>query len=401
MTLIAALSLLLVGAHLLGRIAERFGQPALLGQMLAGIALGPSLLGWVQPGPALAAITDIAVLFVVVTAGLEMRLQHVLETFRGKGTLALMLGFLIPAGAAAAFSYAIDLEAIPALVVTLCISVTALPVALRILGGFGLLNTRVARVAISSALLTDVIVLLVLGVAMAMSLRQDANGLWTTVSLAVAKLGVLLAIVGVCHFVCLRLSTHGMGRRAHPAQPSVDTVLVLTLLFMFALGAVSEALGFHFAIGVFLAALMITRDLISDARFESLERTCELMTVSLFGPIFLAYQGIQFQMDALGNGLLVGGLIAIAIVSKLVGGYAAARLKSLPSYEAWGVAIIMNARGVMEMVVASIAYRAGLVDRELFSALLIVGIATTVITPLLLKQWIGHPKAAHLERSDA
>jgi Kef-type K+ transport system membrane component KefB len=395
MTLIAALSLLLIGAHLLGRIAERFGQPALLGQMLAGIALGPSLLGWVHAAPSLAAVADIAVLFVVVSAGLEMRMQHVLDTFRGRGTFALLLGFLIPAATAGAFAYAMNLELVPALVVTLCVSVTALPVALRILGGFGMLNTNIARVAISGALLSDVIVLLALGVAMAMSTGQqlNANGLFATLAIAIAKLGVLLAVVGACHFACLKLTASSVVGRNAASQPSVDSVLVLTVVFMFALGAVSELLGFHFAIGVFLAALMITRDLISDVRFESLSRTCELMTVSLFGPIFLAYQGIQFEIGSLSNAVLVAGLIGVAIVSKFVGGYAAARLQQMTSRDSWGVAIIMNARGVMEMVVASIAYRAGLVDQELFSALLLMGLVTTVITPWMLKRWLGSASA--------
>jgi Kef-type K+ transport system membrane component KefB len=377
---------MLIGAHLLGRLAERLQQPALVGHMLAGILLGPSVLQWVRPGPSFAAISDLSVLFVVITAGLEMRMQHVLDVFRGKGTFALALGFAIPAAAAGAFAYAVGMTLIPGLVVMLCLSVTALPVALRILSGFGMLDTPVARVAIASALLSDVIVLMILGVVLSLT---SANSGWVpAVGLSLAKLGALIALVGVCHFICTRLSAMRMGRAADTKKQSADSVLILTLVFMLALGALSELLGFHFAIGVFFAALMITRDLISDARFENLERTCEVMTTSLFGPLFLAYQGIQFRFEALDNGTLVLGLLLVAISSKLVAGYAAARLKKLPHQEALGVAAIMNARGVMEMVVASIAYRASLVDQGLFSALLLVGMATTMITPLLLKQWL-------------
>lgn len=379
---------MLIGAHLLGRLAERLRQPALVGHMLAGIILGPSVLGWMQAGPSFAAISDLSVLFVVVSAGLEMRMQHVLDVFRGKGAFALLLGFAIPAAAAAAFAYAMGLALIPGLVVTLCLSVTALPVALRILSSFGMLDTRIARVAIASALLSDVIVLMILGVALSLASPQSTSGWLPAVGISIAKLGALIALVGACHFVCLRLSAMRSARTSETASQPADTVLILTLVFMLALGAASELLGFHFAIGVFFAALMITRDLISDARFENLERTCELMTLSLFGPLFLAYQGIQFQLGTLNNASLMVGLVLVAIASKLLGGYAMARLKKLPHQEALGVAAIMNARGVMEMVVASIAYRAGLVDQGLFSALLLVGIVTTVLTPLLLKQWL-------------
>jgi Kef-type K+ transport system membrane component KefB len=388
MPLIAGLSLMLIAAHLLGRLAERLRQPALVGHMLAGILLGPSVLQWVQAGPAFAAISDLSVLFVVITAGLEMRMQHVLDVFRGKGTFALLLGFAIPAAAAGAFAYAMGMALIPGLVVMLCLSVTALPVALRILSSFGMLDTRVARVAIASALLSDVIVLMILGVVLSLTSPQSTSGWLPAVGLSVAKLGALIALVGICHFVCMRISAARSDRAAETKGQSADTVLILTLVFMLALGALSEQLGFHFAIGVFFAALMITRDLISDARFENLERTCDVMTTSLFGPMFLAYQGIQFRLGALDSGTLVLGLLLVAISSKLVAGYAAARLKKLPHQEALGVAAIMNARGVMEMVVASIAYRAGLIDQGLFSALLLVGMATTMITPLLLRRWM-------------
>jgi Kef-type K+ transport system membrane component KefB len=393
MTLIEGLCLTLIGAHLFGWVAERLRQPALVGHMLAGTLLGPSVLNWMQAGPTFSAISDLSVLFVVVAAGLEMRMQDVLDVFRGKGSFALLVGFAIPAAVAGAFAWLVGMALIPGLVVTLCLSITALPVALRILSSFDLLDTSIARVAIASALLSDVIVLMVLGVAL--SLVTPSVGNWLPVAgISMAKLVALLAFVGICHFACLRLSALRAARKIN-AKCS-DTVLIATLLFTFAFGALSELLGFHFVIGVFFAALMITRELISDAQFEKLERSCEVITVSLFGPLFLAYQGIQFQLGALDNASLVVGMVLVAIASKLLGGYVMARLKNMPHREALAVGAIMNARGVMGMVVASIAYHAGLVDQGLYSALLLVGMVTTVITPLLLRQWLTKSQTAQL-----
>jgi Kef-type K+ transport system membrane component KefB len=160
------------------------------------------------------------------------------------------------------------------------------------------------------------------------------------------------------------------------------------VLFMVGFGVVSEGLGSNFIIGVFLAALLVTGDLISETRFRNLEQTCELMTVSVFGPLFLAYQGIQFEAGALKDEVFLLTLTSIAVVTKLIGGYMMARMKMLPRYEAYGVAIIMNSRGVMEMVIASIAYRAGLVSQSLFSTLLVLGVLATVITPSMLRYWL-------------
>ena len=391
MTLIEGLCLMLIGAHLLGWVVERLGQPALVGHMVAGILLGPSVLNWMQAGATFSAISDLSVLFVVLAAGLEMRMQHVLDVFRGKRSFALLVGFAIPTAAAGTFAWLVGMELMQGLVVTLCLSVTALPVALRILSSFGMLDTSIARLAIASALLSDVIVLMVLGVVL--SLVTPSGGSWLPVAgISMAKLVALLAFVGICHFACLHLSALRAARKINSRHS--DTVLITALLFTFTFGALSELLGFHFVIGVFFAALMITRDLIGDAHFEKLERTCEVTTVSLFGPLFLACQGIQFQLGALDNVSLVVGLALVAIASKLLGGYVMARLKNLPHREALCVGAIMNAHGVMEMVVASIAYRAGLVDQGLYSALLLVGMVTTVITPLLLRQWLTQRQTA-------
>jgi Kef-type K+ transport system membrane component KefB len=389
MTLIVGLFVMLITAHLLGRLAEQLQQPALAGQMLAGIVLGPSVLGWVHAAPMFSAVADLSVFFVVATAGLEMRMQHVLDIFRGRGAFALLLGFVIPAAAAGVFAYWKGLGLLPGAVTTLCLSVTALPVALRILSSFGLLETQIARVAIASALLSDVIVLMLLGITLSLAGPQPTNAWLPVVAIAVAKLGALIALVGICHFICIRLSTIGFAENKRCASKgtaaAADAPLILTLLFILGLGTASDLLGFHFAIGAFLAALMVTRDLISDVRFEKLERTCELMTASLFAPLFLTYQGIQFEIGALNDIGLVTGLLLVGIVAKIVAGYAAASWMQLNHREATSVGVIMNARGVVGMVVASIAYRAGLIDQALFSALLLVGIVTTAITPLLLK----------------
>jgi Kef-type K+ transport system membrane component KefB len=300
---------------------------------------------------------------------------------------------------AGVFAFAIGLELIPGLVVALCISVTALPVALRILSDFGISTTRVARVAIASALLSDTVVLMVLGVVIATSVSKRANGLLLAVSLAIAKLVLLLVVVAACRAVFVRLARRGASWRTPTNPTSVDTVTAVTLVFTLGLGAVAGLVGLHAAIGTFLAALLITSSLINDARFENLTRACDLMTVSVFGPLFLGFQGIQFKLSTLNNYPLVVGLILVAVVSKWLGGYAAARMKHLPTNEAFGVAIIMNARGVMEMVVVSIAYREGLVGQELFSALLVVGIVTTVVTPSMLKRWLARPINARIREA--
>ena len=386
MALMTSIFVLLVTAHVLGRLCARIGLPMLAGHMLAGIAIGPSVLGWLAPSPALGAVSDVAVLFVVLTAGLEMRIQHVIEVVKGRGIGTLVIGFVLPLCAGGFVALAFSLAPVPAIVVALCVAVTALPVALQILSGFRMLGTQIARVSISGSLFADIIVFMVLGVLIELSV-SDRAGSWTTsATFAFGKLVALIAAIAAAHFLCVRI----MNRKRIGEAASVGDIaakLAFVLLFVLALGALSETLGFHFAIGSFFAAMMISAELIGDRPFERLEGTCEVLTASLFGPLFLAYQGMQFHMDSLGRPGFVISLLVAAVVSKLIGGYVVGRLQRMSSHDALGVGIVMNARGVMELVVASIALRAGLIDQEVFSALLIVGLVTTVLTPLMLKRW--------------
>jgi Kef-type K+ transport system membrane component KefB len=358
----------------------------LAGHMLAGIAIGPSVLGWLAPSPSLGAVSDLAVLFVVLTAGLEMRIQHVIEVFKGRGIGALLVGFIVPLCTGGAIAWWFSLPSVPALVVALCVAVTALPVALQILSGFRMLGTQIARVSISGSLLADIIVFMVLGVLIELSVA-DRAGSWTmSTALALAKLLGLVAAIVAAQFLCVRIMQRNRARQS-ASTGEISAKLAFVLLFVLALGALSETLGFHFAIGSFFAAMMISAELIGDRPFERLEGTCEMLTASLFGPLFLAYQGMQFHLDALGRPGFVLSLLAGAVASKLISGYIVGRLQRMSSHDAWGVGIVMNARGVMELVVASIALRAGLIDREVFSALLIIGLVTTILTPLMLKRW--------------
>jgi Kef-type K+ transport system membrane component KefB len=387
MALITSLFVLLVTAHVLGRLSARIGLPTLAGHMIAGIAIGPSFLNWIAPSPSLGAVSDVAVLFVVLTAGLEMRLQHVLDVFRGRGIGALLVGFVVPLCVGAAVAFLFSLAMIPAIVVALCVAVTALPVALQILSGFKMLGTPIARVSISGSLLADIIVFMVLGVLIELSAAERAASWTASAVLAFTKLVVLIAAIAAAHHLCVRLMKRNVTKARTSPVSEISAKLTFVLLFVLALGALSETLGFHFAIGSFFAAMMISAELIGDRPFERLEGTCEVLMASLFGPMFLAYQGMQFQLNSMTRPGFVIALLIGAIVSKLISGYIVGRLQRLNKHDAWGVGIIMNARGVMELVVASIALRAGLVDSEVFSALLVIGLFTTVLTPLMLKRW--------------
>jgi Kef-type K+ transport system membrane component KefB len=272
-------------------------------------------------------------------------------------------------------------------------AVTALPIALQILSGFRMLGSQIARVAVSGALLADIIVFMVLGLLIELTVGERDIAWASAAALAAAKLFVLTASIVIAHHFCSRVVKRNRERQA-ASIGETSAKLTFVLLFVLGLGALSEALGFHFAIGAFFAAMMIAPELIGERPFERLEGTCEVLTASLFGPLFMAYQGMQFELASLSRPGLVIALFVGAVAGKLIGGYLVGRMQRMNAHDAWGVGIVMNAHGVMELVVAAIALEAGLIDREVFSALLVVGMATTMLTPIMLDRWRAHAPLA-------
>ena len=391
MSLVQNLILLLIGAHLVGRLATRLGQPELLGYMLAGTLLGPAALNWVSTSGQLNVCADLAVLIIVIVAGLEIQLRTITRLFTGRGVLALLPGFLLPVAGGLWLGKLFGYEATTSTVIALCIAVTALPVALRILASFGLQDTRLAQLTIAGALSTDIVVLLAMG-----ALTSIADGTQHSIThlagISGIKLLTLISLVACSSWAYQRVYRAITLPHRQPVAADISFALALIL----SLAAATDALSLHFAIGAFLGALIVSeshnakRD--SDASCSpplrlKLEGACNLF----FAPFFLAYQGTHLTSNSLNQPAFALALILVAIATKLTGGYWGARIYGLSAYEARGTAIVMNARGLMEMVVASIAFRAGLVDRNLFSTLLVVGMVTTLLTPILLRRWQKQP----------
>src|SRR5262245_55088299 len=145
MPLLTNLLILIVSARLLGQLFKKYNQPAIVGEMLAGVLLGPAVLNLIEATAALNGISELAVFLVVLSAGLEMNFKDVVRSMRGKGLVLATLGFLIPFFSGMAIGAAFELDTMRTIFLGLCISITALPVAVRILESFGILNTDIAK----------------------------------------------------------------------------------------------------------------------------------------------------------------------------------------------------------------------------------------------------------------
>lgn len=392
MSLLTQLLILIVSARLLGRLFERFGQPGIVGEMLAGVFLGPSVLNFIHADAALSGISDLAVFLVVLSAGLEMQFKDILNALKGRGFLLALIAFFIPMAAGIGVGLAYELDIMRVFFLGLCVSITALPVAVRILQTFNLLDSEIARYSVATAVLNDVTALLILGVILNLPAQVSAASLGFSILNTGWKLIALAALILGFNWGLEKLIARGvhLHRWSEKLVEVLGTEALFGILVVFVLsfGSVSEALGFHFVIGAFFAALLIDRKFFLASRYHELDHTLRSITDGFLGPVFFATLGLEFKATSVKSFDFVAVVLVVSIISKLLSGWIGGRIIGLDNVKSTGIGIILNGRGVMELVIASIAYKRGFIAQGLFSTLIIMGVVTTIITPLMFRRWV-------------
>ncbi len=389
----ANLLLLLVLARVLGEVMERFKQPAMIGEILAGVVLGPTVLNVMVRNEELTAISELGVFLLVIIAGLEIDVREIAKTSRGRNLITSLLAFLIPIGSGFAVATAFDLALVPAIFVGLCVAITALPVSVRILMDLGQLKSEIGQRIIAVAIFDDVLALTILGVLL--DVNNSANSSIDVLGLAIGlTLGkILLLLAGLIfayrlinkftdrdNFIELQLDKLLLFMRGK------ESLLAIMFAFILIFASLTEAVGLHFIIGAFFASMLLSKELVGVAHFQEFEKTTHGMAMGFLAPIFFAGIGLEFQLSSITEWGLLFAIIGVSFLSKIVGGYIGGRFAGLRHRKALTLGIGLNARGIMELVIANIAYREGLIGVQIFSILVIMGVFTTINTPMLLKR---------------
>jgi Na+:H+ antiporter len=392
MSLIEALLLLLVLSRVIGEIVERLGQPAMVGEIAAGVLLGPSVLGLIQLTPEIKAMADLSVFLLVFLVGMEMDLGALWKAFRGRGAWVGVASFLIPLGLGVLLGLAMGLTRVRAIFVGLCIAITALPVSVRILKDMGRLQTNIAQRIVSAAVTNDVASLLLLGIIVDVKGGSSTRGLLFSVSLSLVKALVFMAAVLA---VSRLIRRYGVGRFRRPKNmidpflarlKGKEPLFAVVLLFVFAFATFAEVLGLHFIVGAFFGSMLLSHAVLGRKNFEEVQKTASNVTMGFLGPIFFAAIGLQFDAASLRSWRLVAAILVVAFFAKVAGGYVGGRLAGLASDQSWTLGVGLNGRGIMELVIANIALANAFIGQELFTALVLMAVITTIATPVLLKR---------------
>ena len=393
--LLLQLVTILVAARIMGGLSTRVGQPAVIGEMAAGILLGPSLLGWVAPSlfgglfpPAslgtLQLFSQIGVCLFLFVVGMSVDVSHV----RHKASSAVIISqtsIIVPAIlgmllATLLFStYAGDkaTKISFALFMAISMSITAFPVLARILDERRLSTTPLGAMALTCAAVDDVTAWSMLAGIVAIAQATGPGGSLLTLVLV----GVFVATM---LFVVRPLLPRWLGRRVPEPGQLQPSVMVGALVLMLTSALTTELIGIHALFGAFLAGVVMPRT--GDVGEHLRVRIEDFSTLFLL-PLFFVFTGLRTRLTLLDDptSWIVGvGIIAVAIDGKLGGSYAAARWTGMSKPDAFALGSLMNTRGLMELIALNIGYDLGILSPRIFAMLVVMAIVTTALTGPLL-----------------
>lgn len=394
--LLIQLIVILLIARGLAWLLRWIGQPPVIGEMIAGLALGPLLFGALAPVwqawlfapaslPALNGLSQIGLVLFMFIVGAELRLPGgVRQTLRAAGAVG-SLAVLLPIGLALLITPTLYPRYAPAgiaywpfaLFMAASLAITAMPVLARILKDRQYTHTPIGQLALTAAAIADVLAWILLALTVALI---SAHGDWAPFWRSVLGVGAMLAL---CFGLLRPLLRRWLAQHAADGRPDGG---VLAALLIGALGcaALTEWLHLHAVFGAFLFGLCLPRD---DALLAGLIERLEHVAVIALMPIFFALTGLSTSADAF-HGSALGAfalILVVAVAGKVFGGALGARLSGHGWRDSFAVGSLMNARGMVELIVLKIGLDAGVIGREMFTLLLLMAIVTTMMTtPMLL-----------------
>lgn len=390
----------LAAARAGGYAARRLGQPRVVGELLAGVALGPSLLGKVSPGTfewlfppserqagLLLGLAWIGIVFLLGLSGAEVDMGVIRSFGRAAwttsfGSLVVPLAFgagiaaLIPA----TFIGSDGTRSIFVAFFAVAFAISSLPVAARVLSDLGLLSRPFAQLALGVATSNDIVGWLLLGVVISVV----DEGSFSPSPLIVAVL-VVAAVAGiVLRFgpaFLDRVTTAVHRREGGPAAEASVAVLAIV-----AVGAVTHAVGVEAVIGAFIAGVAIGGSkLARSSGFQAIEVT----TNAIFAPLFFAIAGIRVDLTELASWDVASWAIAVTVVAtmaKALGSYLGARAGGIGHPDALAVGAVLNARGALEIVVATVGLTLGIIDTTAYTIIVVMALMTTAVTAPILRR---------------
>ncbi|HXW72159.1 MAG TPA: cation:proton antiporter [Methylocella sp.] len=414
---VAQIVLLLLCGRLLGEAMQRAGQSAVMGQLLAGVILGPSVLGALLPASQHAifggggeqkamieAVSDLGILMLLLLTGMELDIKLVKKARQAAFTVSIA-GLVVPFACGFALGQFLPDAILPkpeqrlitSLFLGTALSVASVKIVAAVVREMGFLRRKIGMTLIASAIIDDTIGWIIIAITSSLAL----NGVFNLATLMQSLVGTGLFLL--VSFTLGRRLVFGLIRWTNDALLSEAAVITAILIVMGTMALITHALGIHTVLGAFIAGILVGE---SPILARHIELQLRGLVVGLFMPVFFSLAGLNADMLILKDPRLLAFtliLIAIASAGKFIGAFAGGALARLTPHESLALACGMNARGSTEVIVASVGLSLGVISADLFTMIVTMAVLTTLAMPPTLR-WalsrlpLDHEEQARLDR---
>jgi K+:H+ antiporter len=417
--LLAQIALLITVGRGLGELMQRVGQPSVIGELLGGLLLGPSLFGWLWPSaqaaifPPMAeqkalidGIAQFGILLLLLLTGMETDLKLVRKVGRAAATISVA-GIVVPFICGFTLGEFLPQSLLPhpearlvaSLFLGTALSISSVKIVAVVVREMNFMRRNVGQIIVATAIIDDTIGWIII----AMIFSLASHGSLDLFSVAQAVLGTL-AFLGVSFTIGRRL-VFRLIRWANDHLVSSAAVITVILLLMSAMAMITHLIGVHSVLGAFIAGVLVGESPILTRQID--ERLRGLIT-SLFMPVFFGLAGLSADLTVLKDPnllMLTIALILIASIGKFGGAFAGGALGGLTRKESFALASGMNARGSTEVIIATIGLSMGVLSQNMFSMIVTMAILTTMAMPPMLRAALsrlplGKEEKARLEREE-
>lgn len=410
--LLVQVAVLLASSRIFGEIAQRLGQPSVVGELLAGIILGPSLLSgffpfineWLVPqnevqGYLIELVGMVGAMFLLIITGLETDIPLI----KRKGKIALSIaagGLILPF--VSGFAMAVYLpdflvqnehqRIVFDLFVATAMAISSIPVVAKVLMDLNLMRRDLGQTILAAGMIDDTTAWVLLSITLGLA-SGDAVTVGT-VFYAIAKIAAFMTLSFTIGKWLIKKGLYFIQDRSKSEYRILTFVVVIAFIF----GAFAQALEVEAVLGAFVAGIIFG---MLPRLPQNVIHKLEAITIGIFAPIFFAVSGLKVDITSLmqPNLLLVTGIVlAVAIFGKLVGAYTGARIVGLDHWNSLAFGSALNARGAVEIIIASIGLSMGILSQDMYSIIVVMAMVTSLIAPSLLKWTVGKIKIGNEEK---
>lgn len=382
---ILQLALIIIAAKLAGSLSVKFGQPSVLGEMVVGVLLGPSVFGLISATDTLSTFSTIGVILLMFIAGLETDLDE----FKRSGKSSTFVGFsgiIVPLFLGYFAGGLMDLTNIQSWFLGVTLSATSVSISVQALKEMNQLKTPEGTTILGAAVIDDVVVMIILAFLMSFAGGGDVSLTTLVLKKALFFAGAILIAWKVVPWFLNKFT------KLPVSEPVISAALIICFVYAY----VAEYTGVANIIGAYIAGIAVGLTKFKHKVFEKVET----ISYSIFVPVFFAYIGISAEFTGILDNLgLIILLSILAILTKFVGAGAGAKLAGFGWNSSMGIGSAMVSRGEVALIVAAMGLESNLIPQKLFATIIVVVIVTTIITPPLMKWFFNSSMQTQKEAS--